>query len=1151
MACEDTLYMEEKEEEEEEEEEQEEQEEQVEQENDDDDDDEHDDNDGHVKTDNNIITHAVGDNLDFSRSHERFVNYLYKVLSTLTAINEKGDDKSLSISVIVFSPQMETLVCRLLLDVVLNNWSEARDAGNDAHDTVDGEEKSAAEDEKPSLARKALILFMTLCKDSSAIHAPKVGDIFGKFQKGEDDKPDKAYEKDTAMNARSRQIFPVTSFIEKHFLVHDFYRNEFADYVKRAPGKDAKAKIAVDRDLPQHHLFIYLNDDKIHGAWVEMETNGTLLENMKLRAGLLYNVLICGYRSLLFAKRRAYTYMPEMQPQLLLYGCRMRFVRPLPLPGPLSSKIAFAQQHEMQVECAAVQNARLLPIELQLHEGKAFLLVTTGSGPADAPELNSEGEPHIVDGEEQINKELRLCTFEMHNDFSHIEPSKDKAPLMQWILVERTAAGIDQARSFNDQQYRSWSTFTVASITNVRKIEGSTTLDLYVKLPFFVKNVEDSSAWPVTSVDQPVREYLLFPRYINFLMQPLVSNLIGRSNEDDSLFFNLLQDPNGLNQNDTPWRETSRGNENSVLSCKLKLKQDTNRKESSDGETDFYDPMGKDQCRALKECLKKRIMVLWGPPGSGKTTTVGKLAPYLSFLHWKSIENGNPFRILLVAGTHSAVDTAMVEVADGFQYFKAIEQLQKPGMLRLKSKFPVQSSDELKYEIKVVDRRDLQARKKEDSKSKLQKLLENKYIFVAGTTSSVRYMDNGIFDLVIIDEGSQVKVGEALYAIEKACPKNGKILIAGDHKQLKPINKVEYPEPEEGEICPQGSILDAIRTPENTVMLQENFRMNQCLSNLTELTYEGYYPNDNNKGLSLASEMKKSEEFRSEMQRMEESGESPAQRQMQQIALAACQSNSSLISVNLSPDLQGGATLSMERVAAIEAKFAAATVNAFVKNYDVKEKKEACDQVLCVTPHHVQRKAVEANLRETMDQFAEDIFVNTAEKAQGRTAMLVIMCYSVLSEEQKERSAGFLLQHPRLNVALSRARAKIILIYMDDLSQPPAEAFQDEAVQSGYMLFADALKASQRIGISFQVQMSEGSDVSLHSLAATPGPEVPKLNFPEKRSRENVSMRDLTESMEVAALSSSGTTSCSDSSGAEKAGSKVDAVREMQRRTRD
>ena len=63
MACEDTLYMEE------EQEEQEEQGEQEEQENDDDDDDdEHDDNDGRVKTVNNIITHAVGDNLDLTFS---------------------------------------------------------------------------------------------------------------------------------------------------------------------------------------------------------------------------------------------------------------------------------------------------------------------------------------------------------------------------------------------------------------------------------------------------------------------------------------------------------------------------------------------------------------------------------------------------------------------------------------------------------------------------------------------------------------------------------------------------------------------------------------------------------------------------------------------------------------------------------------------------------------------------------------------------------------------------------------------------------------------------------------------------------------------------------------------------------------------------
>ena len=55
---------------------------------------------------------------------------------------------------------------------------------------------------------------------------------------------------------------------------------------------------------------------------------------------------------------------------------------------------------------------------------------------------------------------------------------------------------------------------------------------------------------------------------------------------------------------------------------------------------------------------------------------------------------------------------------------------------------------------------------------------------------------------------------------------------------------------------PARSILDAIELREYCNIARE-LSQNQCLSNLTELTYEGYYPNDNNEGLSLASEMKR------------------------------------------------------------------------------------------------------------------------------------------------------------------------------------------------------------------------------------------------------------------------------------------------------
>jgi hypothetical protein len=87
--------------------------------------------------------------------------------------------------------------------------------------------------------------------------------------------------------------------------------------------------------------------------------------------------------------------------------------------------------------------------------------------------------------------------------------------------------------------------------------------------------------------------------------------------------------------------------------------------------------------------------------------------------------------------------------------------------------------------------------------------------------------DHLAFDLMVVDEGSQVKVGEAAIPLLRLA-EGGRLVIAGDDKQLPPIVVGAYPEIA-GEPLLHRSILEAIRhrDPDDvlTAPLLENWRM--------------------------------------------------------------------------------------------------------------------------------------------------------------------------------------------------------------------------------------------------------------------------------------------------------------------------------------
>jgi len=199
---------------------------------------------------------------------------------------------------------------------------------------------------------------------------------------------------------------------------------------------------------------------------------------------------------------------------------------------------------------------------------------------------------------------------------------------------------------------------------------------------------------------------------------------------------------------------------------------------------------------------------LWGPPGTGKTTTLGSLlAAYL-------LENPE-HRILLLSTTNAAVDLALVSVDKAL--VKLAPRLQAAQGTRqtckrigshflpkyyegrahlLPQKDPVLIRELIEHAAKRPDERNVHAyaswkAKEEQLRQRLRQaaldVLRNSRL-AAMTTTRAAYDFEVLrslspFDLVVVDEASQVSLA---YAAALA-PLGRKSLFAGDPEQLAPI----------------------------------------------------------------------------------------------------------------------------------------------------------------------------------------------------------------------------------------------------------------------------------------------------------------------------------------------------------------------------
>jgi DNA replication ATP-dependent helicase Dna2 len=232
------------------------------------------------------------------------------------------------------------------------------------------------------------------------------------------------------------------------------------------------------------------------------------------------------------------------------------------------------------------------------------------------------------------------------------------------------------------------------------------------------------------------------------------------------------------------------------------------------------------QWQAWRTALSRRMALIWGPPGTGKSRTAQ--AVVLGAL-LEAHGRRRPLRVLICASTYTAVDNVLLDV----QHVLATRLGDLPIQVARLRSYLRAADAKTPLEIDLVVNRGNPAPELLDLRAALAG--REGLILVGGPTQQVYNLAvagqqppcQELFDLMLFDEASQTDVAHAILALSTLA-EGGSVVLAGDPKQLPPIQAAEPPLGLEAMV---GSIYafmqDHHKVP--SVMLDENYRSNATL----------------------------------------------------------------------------------------------------------------------------------------------------------------------------------------------------------------------------------------------------------------------------------------------------------------------------------
>ena len=421
-------------------------------------------------------------------------------------------------------------------------------------------------------------------------------------------------------------------------------------------------------------------------------------------------------------------------------------------------------------------------------------------------------------------------------------------------------------------------------------------------------------------------------------------------------------------------------------------------------------PMLRTNQRKAFELPAYNTSFLWGPPGTGKTFTLGAmLAQYLLQFPDK--------KVLLLSTTNTAIDQALIAVDKALEMIKTQKSTMRvrekcvrlgrnftAGMYENRSHLlPTEDTQLLnqlaELEMSKPDKEDVieyatwktaHTAKKKEIKVHAQEFLRQVRLIATTTTSAVWSFKNLAeidFDFVVFDEVSQVSVIHSL----PLAYLGKKVLYAGDFKQLSPVVKSKV------ECAKKWLGLTAFKDAgkqdtDYFCKLNEQSRMHYSVCELvSRLFYDNF--------------LQVSEDAKTNPKWLEMRSSLPDYKSLNVIRTPE--------DSQWSPNYNGPIRYS-------SAKQIVETVKSIIG--EVREK-----DILVLTPFHAQRILITQLLRR---QQIRNVDVSTIHKSQGSERLVVLVDPVVANTPFFTQDPTFFEQI--MNVAFSRAQGYLFFYYSED-----------------------------------------------------------------------------------------------------------------------
>lgn len=433
-----------------------------------------------------------------------------------------------------------------------------------------------------------------------------------------------------------------------------------------------------------------------------------------------------------------------------------------------------------------------------------------------------------------------------------------------------------------------------------------------------------------------------------------------------------------------------------------------------------------EQAAAWRAAFERAVTVIWGPPGTGKTYL---LAWILIGMAASAKAAGRPLRVLVSAATHRAIANVVVRIArelrrgdphsaPGTQH-SALSVDPPLRLVKLEGRGSEADREAHDAGVEVVDDAKLEGILAEADGTGLPVVVGSTVWSLWKRMRAASAEEEGaeeipispLFDVVVIDEASQMKVPDSLIALSSIRP-GGRVVLLGDDRQLAPIVRGSYDE----ENTLFGSAFAHFAGRFGRLPLRESRRMNRALVDYPRRTfYPGLVSMVPDRRVAVSAEGVDLGDPLDAL--LWETFLRPED------AVVFCTYAGYTATARNPFEAQLAARIAtLARAGLRDAAGEPFTADGFR------------EQALAIlSPHRAQNSAILHELAARGWPYAELPVVDTVERMQGNEREMVIVSYAVADREYAEREAEFLLDPNRFNVAVTRPRSKLVVLMSDEI----------------------------------------------------------------------------------------------------------------------